>query len=410
MRILVCAINFAPESVGAGKYTSELCIWLASLGHDVRVVTAPPWFPEWRIPKEFRGFVPRHEIWHGLRVIRVPICVPSRSSALNRMALAASFAAFSLPQLAKLSFWRPQLVWIIAPSLASTPGALACARMTRAATWLHVQDFEIDVAFELGLLRGGVLRRLALALESNLLRRFDRVSSISERMLAKLHRKGVAAERTFLLPNWVDVDFIRPMQHPGLYRDELGIGPEAIVALYSGSMGVKQGLDFLAAAAHRLKDAPNIHFVFCGQGPGLSGLAAACQGLPNIHWLPLQPAHRLCELLNLADIHLLPQRVDAADLVLPSKLVGMLASGRPIVTNAAADTTLAELVSQCGVVVAPDDVRGIALAIESLAASSGMRQSLGARGREIAVRSFSTSHIFGKLADELRHLEMAVTA
>ena len=135
-----------------------------------------------------------------------------------------------------------------------------CGRRTL--TWLHIQDFELDAAFELGLLEGRFLRSLAEAFETRTLRGFDRVSSISAAMVQKLRKKGVRSSRSVLLPNWVDLDVIRPQlgaaRRDNPYRRELGIGPNQLVLMYSGSMNKKQGLDLLAEVIHQLADLPQL--------------------------------------------------------------------------------------------------------------------------------------------------------
>jgi colanic acid biosynthesis glycosyl transferase WcaI len=136
-----------------------------------------------------------------------------------------------------------------------------------------------------------------------------------------------------LAPNWVDLAAITPASTAASdnpYRQLLGIAPDKVVALYTGNMGAKQGLELMAQVAALLVGQPGIVFVLCGNGMGRAALVQSCANLPNVFFLDLQPANRLSDLLAMADIHLLPQRADAADLVMPSKLIGMLVSGRPV--------------------------------------------------------------------------------
>ncbi len=121
-------------------------------------------------------------------------------------------------------------------------------------------------------------------------------------------------------------------------------------------------------------------FVLCGNGAGRADLVARCQGLTNVRFLDLQPAERLPDLLATADIHLLPQRADAADLVMPSKLTGMLASARAVVATAHTGTELANVVQTCGLVVPPEDPAALAQAIHTLALDAALRERLGAAG------------------------------
>jgi colanic acid biosynthesis glycosyl transferase WcaI len=129
-----------------------------------------------------------------------------------------------------------------------------------------------------------------------------------------------------------------------------------------------------------------LKFVLCGAGPELLVLRSAATALTNVHFLPIQSGDSFPELLNTADIHLLPQREEAADLVLPSKLGGMLASGRPIIAMATAGTGIAEEVCEAGLLVRPGNVTGLTEALCALVENSELRASLGANARSWAVQ------------------------
>ena len=396
MRLLLYGLNYAPELTGIGKYTGELAEWLAAQGHAVRVVTAPPYYPAWRVGAGFQAWAYARERRAGVAVWRAPLWVPRAPSGLTRVLHLASFALSSFPLLLAQLPWRPQVVWVVAPAFTCVPGALVLARLAGAKSWLHIQDFEVDAAFQLGLLKGRRLRAWATRLESWLLRRFDRVSSLTGAMLARAAAKGVAKERLVLFPNWVDTEHIRPLDGPNAYRRALGIPDDVVVALYSGNMGAKQGLELLAEAARRLAGEANLRFVFCGDGCGRRDLEAQCAGLAQVTFLDLQPAERLPELLAMADLHLLPQREDASDLVMPSKLLGMLASGRPVVATALPGSEVAAALEGSGLVVAPGSMQEWTEAIRRLAQSTELRQALGARGREQAVQSFSIGPLLAR--------------
>lgn len=403
MRILLVSANFAPEPVGIGKYSGEMAEWLAAQGHELRVVCAPPYYPAWRVDPAWRWPPYRHENWRGVRVWRAPLWVPGRPGGLKRVLHLASFALASLPCLLRQWAWRPEVVVVVAPALLCAPMAWLTARATGAHAWLHVQDFEVDVALQMGLLRQGPLRRLALGLESWLLRRFDTVSTISNRMREHLHRKGVPPERTRRFPNWADVRAVRPLQAPSAYRAELGLRSGARVALFSGSWSAKQGLETVVQAARALAHRPDIVFVVCGQGAMRAELEAAAREQANLRLLPLQPLERLGELLGLADAHLLPQSLAAEDLVLPSKLTNMLASGRPVVATCREGSELAEVLGHCGVVVPPGDALALARAIEALMDDPARREALGRQAREHAERHIDREAV-------LRELEAALLA
>ena len=183
-----------------------------------------------------------------------------------------------------------------------------------------------------------------------------------------------------------------------------------MVALFSGSLGRKQGLQLLPAAARLLQAESKLVFVICGDGVLKEELAAASAGLANVRLLPLQPQERLGELLGMADIHLLPQSAEASDLVMPSKLSGMLASGRPVVATSAPGTEIADVLQGCGIVVPPDDAEALAAAVHSLAADPARRASLGAQARVRAEEGIGKNAVLGMLEAGLKALRLAKAA
>lgn len=404
MRILLVGINYAPELTGIGKYSSEMAEWLAAAGHEVRVVTAPPYYPEWRVAEGYAAWRYRTETVRGVSIWRCPIWVPARPSGLKRLLHLASFALSSLPVLLRQVFWRAEAVIVIEPPLFCAPTAWLCARFSGAGAWLHVQDFEVDAAFELGILRSRGLRNIVSGLEGWLMRRFDRVSTISPNMVRRLTQKGVAPEKTVLFTNWVDVDSIFPLGAPSPMRMQLGLVPDAAVALYSGNMGEKQGLEIVLESAAALASEKRIQFILCGDGAARQRLQERYAGLPNVKWLPLQPLERLNDLLNMADIHLLPQRAGAEDLVMPSKLTGMLASGRPVIATVSKGTQVAKVLTDCGVVVEPDNIAAFSEAVLRLAQDAAGRQTLGARAREYALAHWARENVMRGFDMRLKEL------
>jgi colanic acid biosynthesis glycosyl transferase WcaI len=402
LRLLIYGLNYAPEPTGIGKFTGEMAAWLAGRGHKVRVITAPPYYPGWRVAPGHSAWLWQREWVEGVRVYRCPLYVPARPRGATRLLHLASFALASLP----VALWqglvfRPQVLIAVAPALVAAPGALLAAGLAGAPAWLHIQDFEIDAAFALGIISPGCMRRWALAAESWLLSRFHRVSSITPAMVARLGHKGVPAERRTLFPNWVDSRAIHPAES-GIRRD-LGLGPEAVVALYSGNMGEKQGVETLAEVARSLAGSPVV-LVLAGAGAAEPRLRAATSGLAQVRWLALQPTARLNDLLNAADIHLLPQRADAADLVMPSKLAFMLASGKPVVAGAAPGTALARAIEGAGIAVPPGDASAMAAAVLDLAKDSTRRKALGAEARAHAFAEWDREAILARFEGELMKL------
>ena len=402
MKILLYSMNFSPEMAGIGKYSGEMADWLKKKGHDVRVIAAPPYFPQWKPFIGYNAWSYTATAWNGIPVWRAPTWIPAKPGGLTRILHLATFMFSSMPLLVLNLRWKPDVVMVVEPPLFCAPAVLAFSKLLRIKSWLHIQDYELDAAFELGLMRGNRSRRMAESAERWLLNKFSRVSTISSQMVERARDKGTANSRLVLFPNWVDVSSIYPLAGRNAYRDTLLIPQDAVVVLYSGSMGRKQGLDVLSAAARQLDTDRNIHFVFCGNGPTRDELANQCTDLPNVHFMDLQPVERLGDLLGLADIHLLPQRADAADLVMPSKLTGMLSSGRPVLAGARADTELGQVVATCGRIVPPEDAHAFADAMLSLASQPELRRELGAKARACAEARFARDAVLERFERDLQ--------
>ena len=411
LRVLIFGLNYTPELTGIGKYTGEMASWLAAHGHQVRVVTSHPYYPAWRVSEAYRGkgYVVEDEGPGKPVVTRCPLYVPRQATGIRRILHLLSFAVSGVPVMLREVCRAPDLIWTVEPTFFCAPVALAAGKLACAPVWLHVQDMEVHAAFNLKLLPSrGLVHRAALAGERMFTRNFQRVSSISRRMMVRALDKGVSPELLLFFPNWADVDAVapRPADAPNLFREQLGLAGK-IVFLYSGNMGNKQGLELLLPMMNALRSHPEVHFVFCGDGTYRPALEAAVKHLPNVTLLPLQPLELLNDLLNLADIHLLPQRADAADLVMPSKLTGMFASGRPVLATAAPGTQLEWMVrggsthSACGMVVPPADAQALMDAAEHLVSNPEDRQRMGLTARAYAVEHLGCEQVLQQFEREL---------
>lgn len=395
MRILIYGLNYSPELTGIGKYTGEMATWLLEQGHEICAIATPPYYPAWQIWQGYSAWWYSSQQSERFHLIRCPLWVPKTPSGLKRILHLLSFALTSFPiALWKSLWWRPDLVLIVAPAISSAPGGWLAARLAGAEAWLHIQDFEIDAAFEMGMLGSDTQQKLSVRnsieiLERWLLRRFDRISTIAMPMLKRLEAKGVKPNRLVLFPNWVDLEVIYPLTETSPMRVELEIPIDRIVVLYAGNMGKKQGLEIAIEAAKILIDHPEILFVLCGDGATRSELEKSAQGLESVRFLPLQPVDRLNDLLNLADIHILPQRADVADLVMPSKLSGILACGGASIATVHPNTEVANVVQAAGgIVCPPDDPKQFAAQILALAQDPSKRLVM-----QQSARNYSIEHL-----------------
>ena len=169
-------------------------------------------------------------------------------------------------------------------------------------------------------------------------------------------------------------------------------------------MQIKQGLELLVEATCRLSDLPQLMWLLAGEGPTKAYLVRATEGFPQVIQLPLQPAERMNDWLNAADIHLLPQKAGAADLVLPSKLLGMLASGRPVVATSTPGSELAELAAEAGACTLPGDANAFVDALRHLIADPEQRLMAGKRARKLAEERFGKDAVLERFEQQLLDL------
>jgi colanic acid biosynthesis glycosyl transferase WcaI len=405
-RILIHGLNFAPEPTGIGRYTGDMAAWLAEQGHAVRVVTAYPYYPHWRVAPGYPAWRwSRERTEAGVEILRCPLWVPKAPTGLARILHLVSFALSSGPvAIGQALRFRPDLVLTVEPSILTAPFALAAARLCGADSWLHVQDLELGAAERLGLLRKKRwAARLVGAVYRRTLRAFGRVTTLSERMRAKLAELGRPADAIELFPNWVDTARYRPVDATAM-RAGLGLGPECVCVLYAGNLGEKQGVLSLLDLAALLEDDPRIRLVICGAGAVRARIEARLGRHRNVTLLDPLPEDRFVELLSAADIHVLPQRRGITHYVLPSKLGGMMASGRAIVAQADKGCTVREMLKGGAMFADPEATFEMARMVRALAADRTGRARRGAVLRR-QVQAMERGEV---LAQAFAHVDLRV--
>ena len=407
MRILIHGINYAPELTGIGKYTGEMAEWLAQRGHEVHVLTALPYYPEWSVHENYRGKKWHTETLNGVKVHRVPLYVPKEVSSAKRIIHEFSFLLSTIPFWIKAIFSKKfDVVFCIAPPfhLAFFPWIY---KSLRGSVWInHVQDLQVDAAKDLGMIRNKTLLKAMFGLERFFLLRGNRVSTISMGMQDKILKKGVVAEKMLFFPNWVDSEAVFPLPKEESLRLEMGFSAADKIVLYSGNLGEKQGLDAVIKVASRFKTDKTVKFVICGSGGGKDKLVELAKQyrLSNVFFFPLQPYEKLSALLAMANLHLVLQKSSAADLVMPSKLTGILAAGGCALVTADQGTTLYDVVHdfQMGILVAPENDDEL---------ERGIRQGLfedttvfKQHARDYAKRYLEKEHILRKFEQDVEAL------
>jgi len=329
MKILIYSINYSPELTGIGKYNGELAPFIAEKGLEVHVLTAPPYYPEWKRHQGYKNKYSTNIVNDSFRLYRCPVYVPKKVTTIARLLHLCSFAFSSALRLITLFKLKPDVVFLVQPTLFCAPAALLYCKLTGAKAVMHIQDFEVDAMLGLGLGKGSKLKRFAKRVEAWLMNKFDLVSSISYSMLDNAKAKGVEPSKLLYFPNWADTDFVTPDISGDDIREQWGYTSANKIVLYSGNIGQKQGLEILLDAALELITHSEVKFLVIGSGAYSATLQKMAheRELTNIRFLPLQAWELVPQILAMADVHLVIQKRGAADAVLPSKLTNVLSAG-----------------------------------------------------------------------------------
>ena len=393
MRIIVWAINYAPELTGIGPFNKELCEFLAADGHDVEIVTTFPYYPSWRKRPENRWRFSASESCEGVRIDRCWHYVPTRPSLLKRILHEASFVATSF--LRVLGMKRPDLFIVVSPPLLLGAAATVACWIKKVPYVFHVQDLQPDAALGLEMVKPGLFTRLLYGLESFAYRHAALVSGISEGMMKAFERKGVPKDKRVYFPNGVRLSATPEIENTGTFRKRHNLSNDDFLAVYSGNLGVKQGLEIVIEAA-RLSADPRLRFVICGEGAQRTTLQRRVQelGLKNVSMLPLQPAKDYHAMLADADLCLVTQMHGSGQAFLPSKLLNILAAAKPVVAVADEDSAVAVAVKQgrFGLSVPPEDPAALLEAIEDIRRHPDSLESLGHAGRSF-VEQFAMDRV-----------------
>jgi len=399
MRILVIGINYAPERTSVGPFTTGLCEHLAAEGHKVTVITAFPYYPEWKVWDEFRGSLYRREMVNNVDVRRVIHYVPAKPSHfLQRMAYDLSFTITGF--LAALRTGPCDLIYCSCPPPTVALAAWVLGKMKRAPYVIKVTDLASDAALATGIMQDGVALRVARRLEAFLYRNALAVVCLCQGFVDRLSQLGIAPEKLHLIPDWADTERIRPMVRDNSFCKEYQIAPEKFIVLHTGNMGKKQRLTNVIEAAELSREMSSLMWVLVGQGEDRAALEREIElrHLSNIRVVPLQPANSLPQVYASADALLLNQVATMEDAVIPSKLLTYMAAGRPIVAAVNERSEVARQIERagCGVVVPAENPQALVDAIGKLRYDSSLCRSFGENGRKYAEMHFTKSRVLGE--------------
>jgi len=381
--------NYWPPEIGASAHlTFELGETLAGFGHRVTVVTGLPSYNVTALPPQYCGRWLCEEESAGMRVLRVMAPDTSRGSKLKRglghLMVAPLYASRALVA------QDVDLVFTVSPPLPMALAAWATARRLGVPYCLSVQDLFPQNAVDLGLLRNRAAIRTFEAMERFAYRTAGAVTVISAGNRQHVVSRGANPARVHVAPNWVDTEFIRPGGRGNAIRQAAELNGEFVV-LFAGTMGWSQGLGVAVEAARLLAAESGLMFLLVGEGVDRANTEARASGLPNVRFLPMQPKERYPSVLAAADACLVTLRPEVGTPAVPSKLMTIMAAGRPVLASMPLGGDAPRIVEESGAGIAcqAGDARSLADAVLYLKRNPGAAATMGRNGRFFAERHFS---------------------
>jgi len=340
--ITIVTANYYPEETAIGFYTTQFSRFLKDSGYNINIITGFPYYPQWEIYQDYENkenFI--IEDFSGITIYRSRQYVPSKPTFFSRIKMMATFVKGVFKNIKKIE--QTDLVITIVPFTFSIIPAYWLSRKTKSKLWIHIQDFEFDLAFETGILAkrnlfSKLFKKVVLLLESFLLNKAEIVSSISQNMMIQA-QKRTKNKSLYLFPNWISEKQLQlntSLIHPYFNKDKFSI-------LYSGNIGDKQNWTLLENLCQLIPSETAIEFIIVGSGGYLETLKDKLQQYSFVSFKPVVPLDELGQLLTSAQLHFLFQKTDVIDSVMPSKILGMMASGRPSIISGHKDSEVARI-------------------------------------------------------------------
>jgi colanic acid biosynthesis glycosyl transferase WcaI len=405
VNILFLGINYWPEETGIAAFTTGRCEYLAAHGHDVTICTAFPYYPDWRTQEGYRGRILARQGRNGVDIRRTWIYVPKKVTPLRRVVHEASFLATSF--LRALPRSRPDLVVAVSPPLGLALSAVVLSRHWRVPYIFHVADLQPDAAVDLGMLPRGRMVKTLYGIERMAYRDAALVTTLTPAMRRKIVLKGIPENRVGLCPDWAESAlFDLPLTGGGsLFRKAYGFEDRFLV-VHAGNMGVKQGLEVALGAANLARHAhPHILFLLVGDGATRAKLDQAARGmqLDNLRFLPILGVDLFRDMLAASDVCLITQQKSVADIVFPSKVLTLLAAGRPVVASLSSGSEVARVLREAdaGLVVEPENSQALLDTVVELYSNPHRRAAMGANGRAYAREHWDRGRILSEFEERL---------
>lgn len=400
-RILIIGINYFPEDSAIGLYSTEKAEYLVSKGFDVTVITGFPYYPQWEIRDDYKSkpYLVKETI-NGVKVFRSKQYVPKDPTFIKRIIHLTSFTFGNFINLFRVN--KPDIVISIVPFTTSALLGWFIKKRYKSKHWVHIQDFEFDAAIDSGLLTGNkkVVIDLLQSIEKFVLSKADIVSTISFGMIAKLKQKSKT--NTFYLTNWIDTTKFSSNK----IKSHRYLESNAFKILYSGNIGAKQDWGFFIEFLNHVKSIDNVEVIVVGEGAEKDSLLSKIKHHSIVKHYNLVPYEELPSLLSSADLHILFQKTDVIDTVMPSKILGMMASAKPSIVTGNLKSEVATVFkeSQGGFYFDDTEMETIIQKIRILKNDKKHSQNIGLNAMDYVNRKFSKTEVLDNFIDKLESI------
>ncbi len=401
-RVLMLTLVYGPDTVSTANMMTDIAQGLQAAGHEVTVLTSVPHYnpsAQVRADPKFNASWTRpitESRDYGVRVLRV--FMPLKRHKVWARGFDYLLFQFLTTLLGLFFVKRPDVVFVTSPPITLGLSGILLSRL-RGGTFIYdVRELWPDVPVRMGLFRNPLLVRFVYALEAFVYRQAAAISTIARSFQHTLVKRGVPRAKLYFTPNFVNIDFIRPMHRENEFSHEHNLNG-AFVVLYAGNVGLTQGLEILIDVAADLSPDEQVKFLVVGDGAGRAGLERAVvrSGLANFRMLPFQPSHRVNEMYAAADVCVAPLRRGFSYDTVPLKIYTAMAAGRAVVACAEADSETAVLLREAaaGTCVMPESRAALTEAIRALRAAPETATEMGAAGRKWIENHYSSEAVIG---------------
>jgi colanic acid biosynthesis glycosyl transferase WcaI len=401
--ITIITPNYYPEDTAIGYYTTDFANNLVGHGFEVQIITGFPYYPQWKIEESYCDHPNYYkETIDNITIYRYKMYLPKKVTFFGRIKMMLSLLKGTFQNIKNIE--KTNLVVCVVPFTLFIFPAFILAKKNKSPLWIHIQDFEFDLAFETGIYQNvfsKTVKYIVFKLEKYLLNKAAVISSISYNMLQKIHQKTQKKD-VFYFPNWVSSEKINPT----LAKKHQFFNDEVFSLLYSGNIGQKQNWEAFIDLCHRIKQEDGIEIVIVGDGAYSEQLKAQTCFFDFVKFYDPVPFCELNDLLCSADLHFLFQKTEVVDTVMPSKILGMLASKKPSIVTGNKYSEVKTIFdnANCGCFLDQNNSAEIYDRLLHLKENSALRENWGENGRKYVLERFSETNVLSNTIDKINHV------